>query len=236
MIQIVAVTAVSSLAEYVERAGEVAVERPTKCENPACGKTNGFWRHTGYKRRAMEGETTTEVRIERFLCKYCGLVVSCLFDFLVPYLVFTANLVSTVVGEYGCEATSYRTLAGNSAQLTETVQRPSHAQIFRWVQRVAARAKVLLSHAQRFALQTGMEMCSDESQVCPNGWKAFNVEKQNNLDELLRLSLQSAKCCGRDSPLVWLHCHLMQNRSFRRAIFSGRSLKLSAQQRVKHAN
>lgn len=235
MIQIVAVPAVSSLAAYVERAEEVKIERPTKCENPLCGKSNGFWRHSGYKRRAIEGETSVELKIERFLCKYCGLVVSYLFDFLIPYAVFTATLVGAVVREYASESMSYRTLAGNSAGLTATVQRPSHAQVFRWVQRIAAQSNVLLKHVQRTALQ-GFEICRGESQTCPNAGKAFSERKENDLDELLRLLLQSAKCCGRESPVMWLHLYFLQSRSFCRAIFSGRSLKLSAQQRVKHLN
>ena len=243
MIQIVAVPQVRSLAEYDKRAGNVAVERPRRCENPACEGSDCFWRHTGYKRKAREGELSVVVTIERFLCKYCGLVISCLFDFLIPYVIFTASLVSSVVQEYASRATSYRDLSGNSSPLTTEadgaeIQRPSHVQIFRWVQRLAGQTRVLLTHAQRLALQAGAEMSRNDLLACPNGWKAFTEKKQQELDELLRLLVQSTRCSGSGfvAPVDWLHRYFLQSRSFCRAILSGRKLKLSAQQRAKHVN
>jgi hypothetical protein len=240
MIQIVAVPQVNSLAQYVARSEEVVVERPCRCQNEACGRTGGFWKHTGYKRKAREGELSVELTIERFLCKYCGLVVSCLFDFLIPYVVFTANLVGKVVQEYGSEQTSYRTLSGSNDSLSEdgAGPRPSHVQVFRWVKRVASQSRVLVGYVQRLAVQKRIEMCRDELFVCPNGWKAFTKNKQDELDHLLQLLVQSARCCGSGPTIAtdWLHRYFLQSRSFCRAILSGRELKLSAQQRAKHMN
>lgn len=241
MIQIVAVPEVSSLADYVARGGEVTADRPSRCENPACGQVNGFWRHTGYKRRAQEGELSVVLTIERFLCKYCGLVVSCLFDFLIPYVVFTARLVGNAVQEYGCEPTSYRNLSGNSASLSSGEDgaagpRPSHVQIFRWVRRVAVQSHVLLMYVQKFAVQAELEMSSTELLACPNGWKAFTQQKRHELDDLLRLLVESSRCSGGGlvSPVTWMHRYFLQSRSFGRAILSGRDLRLSTQQRAKH--
>src|ERR1700722_10855446 len=243
MIQIVAVPQVTSLAEYVHLAGDVKVERPSKCGNQVCGRANGFWRHTGYKRTAREGELLVELRIERFLCKYCGLVVSCLFDFLIPYVVFTAKLVGKVVQQYGCEPTSYRRLSGNCASLSSAEDeaagpRPSHVQIFHWVRRGAVQSSVLLTHVQRLALQGKVEICRDELLACPNGWKAFTKRKRHELADLLRLLVQSSRCSGTGlvAPVDWMHHYFLQSQSFCRAILSGRSLKLSTQQRAKHMN
>jgi hypothetical protein len=243
MIQIVAVPRVSSLAEYVQREGDVTVERPSRCENPTCGRSNGFWRHTGYKRTAREGELSVELRIERFLCKYCGLVVSCLFDFLIPYVVFTASLVGAVVQEYGCAPTSYRNLSGNNTPLNSAQDgaagpRPSHVQIFRWVRRVAMHSKVLLTYVQKFVLQAGVETRGTELLACPNSWKAITEQKQHELDDLLRLLVESSRCNGSGlvSPVDWMHRYFLQSGSICRAILSGRGLKLSTQQRAKHRN
>jgi hypothetical protein len=243
MIQIVAVPQVTSLAEYVKRAGDVTVERPSKCQNQVCGRANGFWRHTGYKRTAREGELLVELKIERFLCKYCGLVVSCLFDFLIQYVLFTAKLVGKVVQEYGCEPTSYRRLSGNCASLSSAEDeaegpRPSHVQIFRWVRRIAVQSSVLLTHVQRLALHAKVEIRRDELLACPNGWKAFTKRKRQELDDLLRLLVQSISCSGSGlvGPVDWMHHYFLQSQSFCRAILSGRNLKLSTQQRMKHMN
>jgi len=243
MIQIVAVPQVTSLAEYATQAGRVPVERPSKCENPVCGRVNGFWRHTGYKRTAREGDLLVELRIERFLCKHCGLVVSCLFDFLIPYVVFTASLVGAVVQEYGCVPTSYRNLSGNNTSLHSAEDgaagpRPSHVQIFRWVRRVAVQSNVLLMHVQKFAVQAELEMYSSDLLACPNGWKALTKRKRHELDNLLRLLVQSGRCSGSGlvSPVDWMHRYFLQSGSICRAILSGRGLKLSTQQRAKHRN
>lgn len=241
MILIVAVPQVSSLAEYIARKEQFSVDRPSKCENRACGRTNGFWRHTGYKRTAREGELSVVLTIERFLCRYCGLVVSCLFDFLIPYVVFTARLVGEAVQGYGCEPTSYRTLAGNSMPLTSAEDgaagpRPSHVQIFRWVRRVAVQSKVLLTHVQKFAVQAELETCGTKFADCPNGWKAFSEQKRLDLDDLLRLLVVSNRCGGSAliAPVDWMHRYFLRSRSFCRAILSGHNLKLSTQQRTKH--
>ncbi len=243
MIQIVAVPHVTPLADYVACEGEVSADRPSKCKNPACGRTNGFWKHTGYKRTAREGELSVVLTIERFLCRYCGLVVSCLFDFLIPYVVFTAKLVGDAIQEYGCKPTSYREVSGNSSPWESTEDgpagpRPSHVQIFRWVRRVAEQSNVLLTHVQKLAVQAELEMSGSELLACPNGWKAFTKRKRHELDDLLRLLVESGRCSGSGlvSTVDWMHRYFLQSSSFCRAILSGRKFRLSAQQRTKHSS
>ena len=180
--------------------------------------------------------------IERFLCRYCGLVVSCLFDFLIPYVVFTAKLVGDVVQEYGCKPTSYREVSGNSSPAESAEDgsegtRPSHVQIFRWVRRVAAQSNVLLAHVQKLAVQAELEMSGTESLACPNGWKAITEQEGHELDELTRMLVEGARYFGSSvSPVDSMHRYFLQSRSFGRAMFSGRSLKLSTQQRPKHSS
>lgn len=238
MIQIVHLIGINSLADYVKNQQSIKVERPERCQNEKCRRSNCFWRHTGYDRTAREEELSVVIPIERFLCKHCGLVVSCLFDFLIPYVIFSAKAVGDVVQQYaGCEF-SYRGLAEETAAV-EIVKddegpRPSHVQIFRWVKRLASQARVLHLYVQRVATSVNRELVCENEIVCPNRAKAFTTEKRLALDSLLRLLMLSSLCCGgaEASAVEWLHCYFLQTTSVCRAILSGRKLKLSAQQRA----
>jgi hypothetical protein len=238
MIQIVSVVGVNSLAEYIERGEDLKVDRPVRCQRESCGRSKGFWKHTGYERTAREGELSVVVSIERFLCKYCGLVVSCLFDFLIPYVIFSARAVAGVVTGYASKKTSYRELSGNAAALdsgqNDKGPRPSHVQIFRWVERMAKQSGVLLVHVQRLVINVGQELLSEQELCCPNRWKALTVQKMSELDVLLKLLVQSGQCWGAGETTVVerLHRYFSQTSSMRRAILSGRKLRLSAQQRA----
>jgi hypothetical protein len=238
MIQIVRPVGAKSLTEYVKNRDSIEVERPTRCTNKRCERSNCFWKHTGYKRTAREGDLAVVISIERFLCKYCGLVVSCLFDFLIPYVIFSARAAGEVVQRYASSEVSYRGLSEETAAVDvsegDNGPRPSHVQIFRWVRRMASQSSVLLVHVQRFAVQVKQELLSESAIVCPNRWKSFTKEKMLALDDLLKLLVQSSLCCGTSevTPVEWLHRYFLQTSSMCRAVLSGRKLRLSAQQRA----
>src|SRR5208282_1606437 len=191
------------------------VERPDLCQNGNCGRSNSFWRHTGYARTAREGELFVVIQIERFLCKYCGLVVSCLFDFLIPYVIFSVKVLSDAVQRYAAIAVSYRGLAEETENIGLSEEdegpRPSHVQIFRWVKRLASQARVLHIYVQRAATEANRELVCENEIFCPNGVKAFTTEKRLALDSLLRLLMLSSLCCGgaEASAVEWLHCYFL---------------------------
>jgi hypothetical protein len=244
MIQIVQVEGVNSLAEYEKKSATIEVERPVVCLSDNCGRYNGFWKHTGYDRTALDGESRFVVRIQRFLCKYCGTVVSCLFHFLIPYVVFTAKAVGDATQAYSSRDISYRKLSEEQGALKassgsdEDVLRPSHSQIYWWVKHVAFQSNVLLTGIQRFAVRTDAQLVGIESLRCPNRLRAFTQKKRLALDNLLRLMAQGSAICGSGELTAseWLHCYFLQTAPICTAIFSGRKLGLSAQQRMQHMN
>ncbi len=242
MIQIVRLVGINSLADYLKNRESVKVERPKCCQNAGCQRSGGFWRHTGYERTVKEGELSVAIPVERFLCKYCGLVVSCLFDFLMPYVIFSVKSVGVVVQRYAGSEVSYRALAEETAAVESWEDdggpRPSHVQIFRWVERLGGQSGVLLTYVQRVAIEANRELLREKAIFCPNRWKAFTTDKQLALDALLKLLVQSSLCCGggEAAAVEWLHRYFSQTRSVCRAILSGRKLRLSAQQRAQHMN
>lgn len=239
MMKIIRIAGVNSLAAFVDRKGEVEVERPVRCPGKRCRRTDCFWKHTGYERKAREGDLVETVYIQRFLCKYCGLVISCLFDFLVPYLIFTARMVAEAVRRYASDGkASYRRLSEELGGIEEGrdggVLRPSHNQIFLWVKQAALRSGTLLVAVQGYAVRTNVVLMSERHLMCPNRWKAFTREKRVALDDLLRLFVQGVLCCGTSAMEVgeWLHCFFLQSAPIRQAIFAGREVELLAQQRA----
>jgi hypothetical protein len=238
VIQIVSVNGVNSLSEYVKNQSEIKIERPERCQNSECDRSSNYWKHTGYERWAKEGELSVVILVERFLCKYCGLVISCLFDFLIPQATFSIKQASEAVQRYAGEEVSYRSVAEETATTDDAIgdggPSPSHAQVFRWVARLASQAKALLVHMQRVAIEVQRELHSERAIVCPNSRKAFSADKGSKLDALLKLLVQSGVCSGGSEvgAIEWLHRYFLQSRSFWRSILSGRKLKLSAQQRM----
>jgi len=55
------------------------VSRPVVC--PACNRQGGFYRHGTYERYVSR----YRIKVARFRCKHCGLTVSMLPDFALPY-------------------------------------------------------------------------------------------------------------------------------------------------------
>ena len=91
---IIIVFAFKSLAEYLIRNVNYEVERPDSCPRRSCRRRHCFWKHTGYTRHAHDGGEPVLLRIQRFRCRYCHLVVSCLFSFLVSYRRYSAQIVA----------------------------------------------------------------------------------------------------------------------------------------------
>ncbi len=90
-----------SLAEYVEAEsadGTEGVRKPDNC--PRCGARDCFWRHGRYQRTVIEGSQERKISVTRLICKSCGLTVSLLQSFIVPYRQFSAAAISQAVEVY----------------------------------------------------------------------------------------------------------------------------------------
>ena len=66
-------------------------ERPRMC--PECGREECFWVKGYYFRWVVEADLEEVLPIPRYVCRYCRLVVSVLFSFLVPYRQFTKTQI-----------------------------------------------------------------------------------------------------------------------------------------------
>ena len=66
-----------SLAEYLQSNGNASLNPPDNCLR--CAACAAFMRHGGYWRKVIEGEVVADVRVPRFRCKSCRLVISVLF-------------------------------------------------------------------------------------------------------------------------------------------------------------
>ena len=67
-------------------------ERPTMC--PDCQAKNSFWVKAYYFRWFVEGDIEDVLPVPRYICRWCHLVVSILFAFLVPYRQFTKQIIA----------------------------------------------------------------------------------------------------------------------------------------------
>lgn len=231
---IIALLGVSSLAELFESNNYVEVERPTAC--PRCKANDPFWRHDSFKRTAIEGELTARIRVQRFLCRVCGLTVSCLFAFLIPYRQFTAAVVATAVEKYGTEKTTYRHEAEELSALDcDDAPRPSHVQVFRWVDCIAKKSAHLLLQMQRELVMQGSakDLESAPGGSCPNAIKAHSVEKAHILNHSFEV-VQLARLLLAKTSLSTLHAHFLSAVESLQAIFSGRTVRLTAPQKMKH--
>lgn len=232
---IVTVSGPASLAEYVDAGGSVSVPRPGKCEECASRK---IWRHTGYSRMACDSDGRREsVWIERFRCGECGLVMSCLFEFLIPYVRYTLQVVAAWISQYiETAGMTYEILgwSGNGDEKTNA---------FRKVGLFSSLVEELMGSVQTEAMLNrpeNVEMRRAESE-CPNSHRAHSAEKSaalNNAATLIawcRELMQCAQSAG-DEILHSLHCYFMTTAESSRSILSGRKrLGLSNQQSLQRA-
>lgn len=222
----------ASLAEYI-KSGAPEPQRPETC--PRCGGRHTFWRHDSFERQAFEKELTATVRIQRFLCRNCGLTVSCLFAFLIPYKQATAAVVAEAAFEYGTKRTTYRALAEELDDLdSEAATRPSHTQAFKWIESICSKSEYLLQQIQKEAVMLGG---SDLLQnlvgvVCPNARKAHSSEKSKRLNALAEVIHHAHQLLG--ARLFELQSYFLRGVESLQAIFCDRVIGLLAPHRTKH--
>jgi len=222
-----------SLSEYI-KLGKPQAPRPSVCPN--CQARQSFWRHDRFERWAIEGALEARIRIQRFLCHACGQVVSCLFAFLVPYRQATAVLVARAVSDYSTTSTTYRQEAGELSALDSLAPpKPSHSQVFRWVEGICNKVGLLLLQVQKELL---MGQRADDVQEmigagCPNAVKAHSMHKARSLNELAEL-VQLASLLVGGGPLSVLQTYFLSQVESLQAIFSNRSIRLATPQKVKH--
>lgn len=161
-------------------------DRPDVC--PQCERTGSFWIKGYYFRWAVEAEIETIIPVPRYKCRWCGLVVSVLYAFLVPCCQFTKQAMSSGVESYLLTDETYRESAAAIAGDNDE-QRPDHSQVWRWVDKLVTQAvQKLMALLQRGCMVAGKEHeLSDAHQnVCRNAIRAHSIEKAAKLTSGLR--------------------------------------------------
>lgn len=229
---IIPVIGVDTLADYERRREELDKNiRPVCC--PVCRKEKSFWRHGKYLRKVLTGGEHVQVRINRFKCCNCALVVSCIFSFLTPYLRFASSVVSKAVQGFAESDSSYAEQAAELPELTDagvdTSLKPSPAQIFRWVDRVARKARALLFQLQKELVMRGMEsvLQSFDMQYALTSKRSRSIQKKQNLQDLADfVQLARVFTVNVADALLQIHAFFLCDVESRQAIFCGRPLKL----------
>jgi hypothetical protein len=159
-------------------------ERPAVC--PECKAEKSFWSKGYYFRRAVDAEFEVVLPVPRYMCRFCRLVLSVLFAFLVPYRQFTSETISTGVRDYVEDEVSYRQeaslIAGDDNNRDE--QRPNHSQLWRWVDLFCKKSANRLSVVvQRACIIAGKEdhLGKVSNSLCLNALKAHSIEKAQQL-------------------------------------------------------
>jgi hypothetical protein len=231
---IVPIFCFKSASDYTERRNQVEIERPKKC--PKCKKGNCFWAHGHYERQVTEDGKTVTISVPRFICSLCSQTVSVLFSFLIPYRRFT-NVVSKAVQDYAAKKTTYRQEAEEVSVLdSPDPPKPSHTQVFRWVNVVAQRAESLLFLVQQeLALKGKWHLITESDSQCPNAYKAWTVEKASALDKLAKLiDLAASLFSTKENVLERLHSYFLQNVDPLQYALANTNVGLSTPQSVKH--
>ncbi len=231
---IIIVFAFKTLSEYLERDIGYEVERPDACPSKKCSRRNCFWKHTAYSRYVIEDDEAVLLRIQRFRCRYCHLVISCLFSFLVPYRRYSARIVSAASEIYTtAPATlpleSYRKVAGDHSC--------ARMSVYRWTDILCTKAKRLHSQVQKEFILSGRPWqvlsAVPENGSSPSSCRAKSAKKKERLDalflliEITKVFLGSVTCA-----LEGLHAHFLKNIESRQLILAGGKIAHQTQQRM----
>lgn len=234
---IIPVIGVETLAEYEKQKDNLdQLTRPRQCPKCACERT--FWKHGTYLRKVFDGEKDNDVRISRYICSNCTLVVSCLFSFIIPYVRTSPDLVAEAVEQYSEIETSYGRLASELTDLnSESSPKPSQTQVFRWVAFAAERADALCQAFQReFVMRGRTSVLADfPLATCPNAEKAKSNKKKSRLEKLREL-LELARFWTQKTTkaLQFTHAFFFSSVETLQAIFCRRKIKLPTPHNVKH--
>jgi hypothetical protein len=222
-----------SLKEYVELE-EPEAERPAAC--PGCGSSDCFWRNGGYWREVQEKELIRPVRVPRFMCRFCRLVVSVLLGFLVPYRRYSGPVVAEGVEAYLSRPTTYRELAAEVTQEDgDEPPRPSHSRIFQWLDEFSRTAKESLGvRLNRACVREGKERGLGYSVECPNALKAHSIDKARRLNVAATVKQEGTVMIGQSRVLELLRAYFLEVFQNPFDIFRGRRLSLSASQNPEH--
>lgn len=220
----------ASLAEYMKKRDEVVVPRPSRC--PECHGRR-MWKHTGYERKARDADGRIEsVWIQRYRCFYCRLLVSCLFEFLVPYVQYTVQALAAWVAAYVESPMTYEQLAWSG-------EGDEKSTVFRKVHTFSRKSEELIAEVQTEAMLNRAENVDMEWQQeeCPNSWKAHTSGKAAALNAGCSLLLFCRRLMRRPADfsgaevLEQLHKYFITSAEGLRSIFSsGNRLRLSNQQ------
>jgi hypothetical protein len=225
---IIPVSGVDTLADYVARKESLDKFRPNIC--PSCKREKSFWRHGKYRRFVFDGSENVAVRINRFRCSNCALVVSCLFSFMTPYARFASALICKAIENFSSFDMTYSEQASELANIeSELPPKPSSTQIFRWVDLVSKKAESLLFNLQKSLLMRGAANLLLEfvSRDIPNQNNARSNDKKirlNKLGELVQMAVFAQP--NQANALQRLHAYFFCDVESLQAIFCGRSLTL----------
>lgn len=228
--------AFKSLAEYLSDGKGYEVPRPDVCPLPLCSESNCFWKHTAYSRYVIENEVLVSLTIPRFRCRYCGLVVSYLFSFLVPYRRYSATVVADSADLYATAPVSkalasYRKIADNVGC--------ARMSVFRWVESLGTKSQGLRSQVQKEFMLAGrawqtLSTVSEEGKS-PSAGRAKSTEKKKRLNELFGLvEISKVFFFSVKSVLEKLHTYFLKNVESPQLILSGRTISNWTQQKLGH--
>lgn len=226
-----------SLDEYRKAGKEARPKRPQKC--PGCGNTKCLWKHSAYYRKTTDGDETVDVRIGRFRCRYCHLVLSCIFSFLIPYRRHTTRVIAASVEEYAVtplqipQVASYRKIAGNRGC--------SRMAVFRWTDLLASRAELLHYQIQKEYILRGQDWRTllqvGERRTLTNAALAHSAKKRNLLESLYLLAAISSLFLSTATDVFErLHTYFLKASEVMQLIFAGREIDCRNQQSLGHLN
>lgn len=179
---------------------------PSALKCPDCARSRGgrLWRHGWYERFFIsELGQKNLVRILRLRCSKCRASHACLYDFMVPYRQYGAELLGLLAWKYLIE--KVMTYEEFEWELTEAEgdEKGHRHLVFDVIERLCQVYSWLVGQVEKANLRVGESLWKrDEPEPekdCVNGWKAKRVEKREALNQVARALTKFRRlCCDED--------------------------------------
>lgn len=227
---IIPVIGIETLEDYKRKIVDGGFDdRPKPC--PCCRKENSFWRHGSYTRRVIVAGEFETVRINRYMCGFCGVAVSCVFTFLVPYRQFLAKDVADAIEHISSSDTTYFALSIEVSDLEHETPRPSYSQIFRWIDAFSKTAAELVFRTQKEILLRNCNYVLEQFSIkCPAASRARSPQKELNLHCISEFIALAKQLVG--DKVEDVHAFFLSEVETLQSIFSARLLRLPTPHRV----
>ncbi len=182
---------------------------PSRLSCPNCVGVRGgrLWRHGWYERFFItELGKKKLIQILRLRCSKCRASHACLYDFMVPYRQYGAELLGLLAWKYLIEKVMKYEEFEWGLHAVEADEKGHRHLVFTVIERLCQVYSWLMGQVEKVNLRPGESLWKrpepEPEKDCVNGWKAKKAGKEEALNQVARALTRFRRLCGDEDFVI----------------------------------